>query len=281
MRIIGAVNDPECVALLQWALPQLGLRWKGFKNVRRQVVRRVAARAAELGVDAHGYRERLARDPEERRVLDALCFVTISRFYRDRQVYDELRTKVLPALATAALARGERVFRIWSAGCASGEEPYTVAMVWHLELAARFPDLALDIIATDTNDEVLARARRGAYDASSLVELPAEWRDEAFVRIGDTFVLADRMRAGVSFVRADIREWRPAPPVHAILCRNLAFTYFDEPAQRSFVERAREVLVPDGVIVIGGHEKPPEGFRRYSRSFFAAGIAGPATAPKS
>jgi len=257
------MTDPECVALLQWALPLLGLRWKGFKNVRRQVCRRVSARAAELGLDAAAYRERLARDHDELRVLDALCFVTISRFYRDRRIYDTLRASGLPALAASAVERGERVFRIWSAGCASGEEPYTLAMIWHLELAPRFPDLVLDLVATDTNDEVLERARRGAYESSSLIELPQALRDAGFERRGDAFVVDDRMRVGLSFVRADIRVWSPPAPVHAIFCRNLAFTYFDEVAQRAFVERARKVLAPDGVIVVGAHEKlPPTSDRR-------------------
>src|SRR5262245_29735844 len=101
------MTDRECVELLQWALPRLGLRWRGFKNLRRQVCRRISARAAELGIsDAASYRRRLEEDPDELQKLDALCFVTISRFYRDHRIFDALRHTLLPKLAEAACARG-------------------------------------------------------------------------------------------------------------------------------------------------------------------------------
>src|ERR1700754_555065 len=110
------MNDRECVELLQWALPRLGLRWRGFKNLRRQVCRRVQTHCSELGLDVAAYRRRLEQDPEELLALDALCFVTISRFYRDHRIFDALRGRLLPMLAEAAIARGEHVLRAWSAG---------------------------------------------------------------------------------------------------------------------------------------------------------------------
>src|SRR4051794_28712317 len=116
------MDDRECVALLQWALPLLGLRWLGFKNVRRQVCRRVTAHIAALGLDQASYRRLLEVDPAERRALDALCYVTISRFYRDRQLFDALRERLMPALAEIARSSERRVLSVWSAGCASGEE---------------------------------------------------------------------------------------------------------------------------------------------------------------
>jgi len=254
------MNDRDCVELLQWALPRLGLRWRGFKGLRRQVCRRMNARADELGLhDAAAYRQRLEDDPEELRVLDSLCFVTISRFYRDRNVFEALRSTLLPEIAEAAIARGERVLRAWSAGCASGEEPYTLAIVWRVALAPRFPSLALEILATDFDETVLARAARGCYEPSSLRELPEDLRAAAFERSGDLACIRATFREGIVFEHRDVRRFVPAEPQHVVFCRNVAFTYFDEATQRDFAERVAARLVPGGLLVLGGHETLPEG----------------------
>src|SRR5919197_810463 len=117
-----AVPDPDCVDFLRWALPRIGLRWEGFRKVRRQVCRRVGRRIAELGLgDLDAYRAYLREHPDEWAKLERLTPITISRFYRDRAVFEALEHAVIPAL-------GEEP-RIWSAGCASGEEAYTLALI--------------------------------------------------------------------------------------------------------------------------------------------------------
>ncbi len=125
------VKDTDCVGFLQWALPRLELRWSGFRRVRRQVCKRLARRLRVLGLDdLSAYQAVLGQDPEEWRRLDQLCRISISRFYRDREVWRRLETELLPTLARQATARGIRRLRIWSAGCASGEEPYSMALMW-------------------------------------------------------------------------------------------------------------------------------------------------------
>src|SRR4051794_28487328 len=156
--------DP-CVAFLQWALPRLGLRWAGFRRVRRQVCRRIRRRAAELGLPSlDAYRDHLEAHPAEWDVLRSLTPVTISRFGRDRAVFGALAADVLPALGRAAHAAGRDRLRAWSAACASGEEAYTLAML----------RADVDVLATDVHPPVLARARAGRYDASSVGELAPE-----------------------------------------------------------------------------------------------------------
>jgi chemotaxis protein methyltransferase CheR len=252
--------DPACVSFLQWALPRLGLRWVGFSNVRGQVCKRLARRARELGLPTlAAYRTYLEANAEEWSTLAALCRVTISRFYRDRGVFDRLCGELLPATLAAARTRGERSVRAWSAGCASGEEPYTVAMAWTYELAPRFPELSLSILATDIDDDVLTRARTGCYEASSLREVPAAWRDAAFLRSEETSCVRDELKALVEFRRENIRETLPDGPFHLVLCRNLAFTYFDEPTQRLVAAGLVSRLAPGGLLVVGSHERVPFG----------------------
>src|SRR3981081_3243192 len=129
------MNDSQCVAFLQWALPRLGMRWEGFRKVRRQVCERLSRRLAELELrDLAAYRAHLGQHPEEWTVLDALTHITISRFNRDRRVFAFVQREVLPALATGAISRSSDTVQVWSAGCASGEEAYTLAIMWQLEL---------------------------------------------------------------------------------------------------------------------------------------------------
>jgi chemotaxis protein methyltransferase CheR len=223
----------DCVAFLQWALPRLGRRWAGYRKVRRQVCRRVRQRLETLGLDGYEvYRERLEADPGEWAVLDRLMNVTISRFNRDRGVFEFLRDEVLrPGV------------RVWSAGCASGEEPYTLALLCD----------GLDILATDVDPAMLRRAEAARYPASSLRELPNR---DAFV----DGVLDERYRH-VTFALHDVRDDPPAGPFDLVLCRNLAFTYFDDATQREILQRIASVT---STLAIGAHEALPEGQRLFA-----------------
>jgi chemotaxis protein methyltransferase CheR len=253
------VKDADCVALLQWALPRLGLRWAGFRKVRRRACKRVSRRMRELGLaDARAYRERLEADPAERRALAALCAIPISRFYRDREVFDGLGAEVLPALA-----RGARRLECWSAGCASGEEPYTLALQWRLALAPRFPGVAFRVLGTDIDARLLERARAACYGAGSLRELPADWRARACERRGRLWCLREEFRERVELAQQDLLAELPAREFDLVLCRNLAFTYFDADGARRALERIADRLRPGGALVIGMHEQlpaPAEGF---------------------
>jgi chemotaxis protein methyltransferase CheR len=263
------VNDTECVRFLQWALPRLGLRWRGFRRVRGQVCKRIGRRMHALGMtESAAYVTRLGADAAEWRVLDGLCTVSISRFYRDRAVFDGLGDNVLPALAAQATTRPDSMIRCWSAGCASGEEPYTLTLIWNQCVRARFPRAALAVLATDIDAHLLERARVACYSRSSLRELPQPWIDAAFVRQDDKYCVRDRWRSSIEFRQQDIRTdlpSRPAPsdlmsrarvegPFDLVLCRNVAFTYFDAPAQRRIVSRLAEEMSADGFLVVGRHE---------------------------
>ena len=180
------MKDNDCVQFLQWALSQLHMRWQGFRKVRRQVCKRIQRRLDELELGTErDYRAYLQAHPEEWQMLDRLCRVTISRFYRDKQVFAFLARAVLPELARGSLARGERTVTLWSAGCGSGEEPYTLALLWELALKSSFPELEVRILATDSDPNMIRRAQEARYSASSLQDLPTAWRGVAFVEVGD------------------------------------------------------------------------------------------------
>ncbi len=205
------------------------------------------------------YRDYLERHPEEWGVVDGLCPITISCFYRDKAVFDALTARVLPELACSAVARGTHTLQVLSLGCASGEEPYTLMLAWHLGVAPAFPGTELHIIASDVLEDVLERARIACYSESSLKLLPASWRDAAFVRSEGRYCLKSEFRREIAFVRQDVRTGLPDGMFDLILCRNLAFTYFDEPSRREILERLLAHLLYDGALVIGRRETLPPG----------------------
>ena len=257
-NLVSIMTDADYVRFIKAYLPQLGLRWQGFRKVRRQVIRRLKRRLRELGLqDLSAYTAYIERYPEEWVVLDACCWITVSRFYRDPDVFDVLRNNVLPSLAQVVSVEQQRELRCWSVGCASGEEVYTLKMIWERCLSSQFPELRLRIMATDADPHMLERARRGWYTLGSLKTLPSQWRTWGFDRCCGGYVVRQALREGISFVEQDIRTNHPEGQFHLILCRNLVFTYFVEPVQREVLEQITEHLVPGGILVVGKHESLP------------------------
>lgn len=255
------LSDRECAALLAWAAPRLGLNDLGFSRVREQVRKRIARRIQELGLpDAAVYRSRLSGDPGEWEILDSLCRVTISRFWRDAPAFDHLTGTTIPALARRARERGAASLKVWSAACASGEEPYSIALAWHVRLAARFPDLSLDLIASDASAHLLDRAARAEYPASIFRELPSDLRAPLELPSSSRALVTvpARFRHGVRFAQVDIRASAPPGPFDLILCRNLVFTYFDAPLQARLLAELHALLVPHGALMIGKREALPD-----------------------
>ena len=254
------MKDQDCTQFLQWSLPQLRMRWQGFRKVRGQVCKRIDRRLRELGqADTAAYRSYLENNKEEWTVLDSLCRVTISRFYRDREVFRFIEHEVLVKLSEAATARGESELRCWSIGCASGEEPYTLAILWDLGAGRKFQALKLTILATDADRGMIERAEEGCYSSGSLAELPPIWKIRPFDQRDGSYCIKAEQRDKVTFLAQDIRTNAPEGPFHLILCRNVAFTYFDPRLQRDILLRLIEKLVPGGALVIGAHEALPVG----------------------
>lgn len=252
------MKDRDCIEFLQSSLPRLRMRWQGFRKVRGQVCKRIDRRMRELGLaDIAAYRTFLENSTDEWAELDALCRVTISRFYRDREVFRFLEEVVLVKMSEDAIARGEKGLRCWCIGCASGEEPYTLAVLWGQGTGRHFPSLKIRIMATDADRAMIERAQEGCYASSSLADLPLEWTDRAFARRGELYCIKDEERKSVSFLVQDIRRAVPKEMFHLIFCRNLAFTYFDEELQQEILARLRDKLNARGVLVVGSHERLP------------------------
>lgn len=253
------MRDAECVTFLQWALPRMGFCWTGYRKVRRQVCKRIGRRLRELELeDLQRYRRFLAAHAEEWQVLEGLCRITISRFGRDRGVFRTIMAEVLPRLARRVQANGQQQVKIWSAGCGAGEEPYALTILREDHDDPSLAGVCLDILATDADEHQLRRARAAVYPISSLRELSSAARGRAFEQIGaNSFHLRERYRENVELRRQDLRHGVPEGSFHLILCRNLAFTYFDLEHQCQTLAVLEGRLIEGGYLVVGSHEKPP------------------------
>lgn len=258
----------NCTAFLKWALPRLGKQWDGYCKVTGQVRSRLTDRLHELGLRSLGaYRDYLSEHPEEWTRLDAMCRITVSRFYRDRGVFEQLRNEVLPALAREHVARGASLLHAWSAGAASGEEPYTLRILWRHALHDHYEGLPLHVTATEVQPHMLRRARRACYPRGTLKHLPDAWIDRAFVYDAardegphaEPYVLRPIYRRRFTWRLENLRATMPDGPFALILCRNLVFTYFVPTLQCWCLDRLLRRLRPGGVLILGKHETLPEG----------------------
>ena len=254
------MRDVEGVQFLQWCLPRLQLCWPSYRKVRRQVYRRIQRRLQSLDLPSlTDYRTYLEAHPEEWTVLDSCCWIPISRFYRDKSLFLFLEQEVMPHLAQQISANGGGILRCWSLGCASGEEPYSLSLLWKLKLQARFPTVRLVILATDIDDQAIARAQQGCYPPSSLKDLPESWGGQAFDHTAEGFRIKPEYQEPVTFLVQDIRRAVPEETFHLILCRYLAFTYFDAALQSNTLRQLVERMQIGGALVIGNGETLPEG----------------------
>jgi len=207
----------------------------------------------------------LPDESAEWRRLAAHLTVGETYFFRDPASFEALEQKVLPSRIATRRAEGTLRLRVWSAGCATGEEPYSLAILLD-RLLPDCPDWALTILATDINVEALEKARRGHYREWSFRETPQWIRDRYFHRRGgETFELDARIRGMLTFAPLNLAE--EAYPsvvtntsaVDLILCRNVLM-YFTREAQRETVVRLRRALVTGGWLVVSPSEASAELF---------------------
>jgi chemotaxis protein methyltransferase CheR len=209
------------------------------------------------------YRDYIAHHPAEWNAVAAACHIPISRFCRDRAVFDCLGSDVLPEIARHASAEGRNLVRAWSIGCASGEEPYSLSILWHLGPARAFPGIALEVLATDAAPHLIERARNGCYSRGSLREVPKDWVETAFCRKDGLHCVRSAFRQGVSFLDADLDGPLPKGPFDLVLCRNVILTYFALERRKPALRRISSVMPDGGYLVVGRKERLPESIKEF------------------
>jgi len=238
---------------LREVAPSLGLQWRPFK--RRGIKRKVEQRIAQSGLlNLEEYLLKIRKDPEELSVLSKILTVTISRFFRDREVFNAIETSLVPAIIQN---RDKDDFKIWSIGCASGEEPYSLAILWKERFEKSWPQIRLSILATDIDESLLERAKKGICKKSSLKEVPEDILRNYFKMENGFYILDQAVEKCIEFKSHDIIHEEPFLGMDMVLCRNLAFTYFSKESQVSVLKKIAGSLREKGFLVIGKDESLP------------------------
>lgn len=212
--------------------------------------RRIAVRMRARGVASYdAYRALLDRDPVEYDALVDALTINVTNLYRDAGAWEMVASQVIPALWALDLPR----LTVWSAGCSSGEELYTLAALFHrhAERTQTAPKLRkLRIIGSDIDRGSLDAARAGAYAVEAFREMPAPLRDRYFSREAPHRAV-DELRALVEVERRDLLlDPPPATAIQFITCRNVVI-YFDRPSQVPLMTKFRDALAPGGFLLLG------------------------------
>ena len=198
----------------------------------------------------------LRASPDERlaaATAEALA-VTDTAFFRDGAAFDRLRAQVLPALAGPS---GERVVQVWSAGCSTGQEAYSLAML----AEAHDPPLRMDIVATDLSERVLEKAHSGLYTQFEVQRgLPIRLLLKHFEKAGEMWAITPRLRSAIRWRRLNlIEERRSRRQFDLILCRNVV-SYFEPDVREKVLAQFLPALSPGGYLMLGAGEPGPPGF---------------------
>ncbi|MDB4907515.1 MAG: methyltransferase, CheR-type, SAM-binding domain, C-terminal [Gemmatimonadetes bacterium] len=251
-------QDVEFEALTQKIARERGFGCASYKE--KCLRRRIAVRMRARGVHRYSdYALLLDGDAVEyEKLLDALT-INVTRLFRNWDVYEAVRTLVLPALWEMDAPE----LRVWSAGCSSGEEPYSLAVLMHRDAMERGISSRLArvrVLGTDIDRLSLAAAEKGEFEEGDFADTPAELRRDYF-SAAPPFRVSDAPRRLVRFEQRDLlREEAPAGPHHLVVCRNVLI-YFDRPTQERLFAKFHEALLPGGFLVLGKVETLLGGIR--------------------
>ncbi len=248
----GDAHDDELEELLEFIRDERGFDFTGYK--RASIGRRARRRARELGIRSLSeYRDVLEADVDEFTALFNTILINLTGFFRDPAAWRYLETEIIPQVISRH--DGDEPIRLWSAGCATGEEPYTLAMIVANRLGIDETARRVKIYATDVDLEALAQARAAVYSEKSVHDVPEELRSTYFERdIHDRgWVVTPTLRRTVVFGRLDLTRDPPISRVDLVACRN-TLMYLNSETQEFVIPRLQYALGGDGFLFLGRAE---------------------------
>jgi two-component system CheB/CheR fusion protein len=242
--------DDSFESLLRYMRDSRGFDFTGYK--RASLMRRVQHRMDKAGQRSYDeYLDTLQASTDEFSALFNTILINVTTFFRDPEAWDYVRTDIIPGLLAS---RGPTdPIRLWSAGCASGQEPYSLAMLFAEELGLDTYRQRVKIYATDVDEEALTQARAAVYDAKAVESVPAELRERYFDRNNGNYIVNKDLRRAVIFGRNDLVKDAPISRVDLLSCRN-TLMYMNGDTQRNVLNRLHFALTPRGVLFLGHAE---------------------------
>jgi two-component system, chemotaxis family, CheB/CheR fusion protein len=242
--------DRGLEVLLDYLRRSRGFDFTGYK--RTSLSRRIDKRMQEVGADGYlSYLDHLEVDPEEFTRLFNTILLNVTGFFRDPPAWECLGAEILPKLV--AVKAEDDPIRIWSAGCASGEEAYTLAMVTAETLGLEAVRERVKIYATDVDEEALTQARQACYTAKQVEGVPPELLERYFERNGDGYVVSKDLRRSVIFGRHDLIQDAPISRIDLLVCRN-TLMYLNSETQAHVLARFSFALREGGYLLLGKAE---------------------------
>jgi two-component system CheB/CheR fusion protein len=237
-------------AVLSYLKEARGFDFTGYK--RTSLARRVRRRMSQVGIDDYGdYLDHLLVNADEFGALFNTILINVTSFFRDPDAWDYLREEIVPMIL-AERSPADPV-RIWSAGCASGEEAYSLSMVFAEALGVEQFRKRVKIYATDVDDEALVQARQAVYPESAMENVPADLAARYFDRQGTQFSFRKDLRRSVIFGRNDLVQDAPISRIDLLVCRN-TLMYFNAETQTKILGRLHFALGVRGLLFLGKAE---------------------------
>ncbi|HEX9101884.1 MAG TPA: chemotaxis protein CheB, partial [Polyangia bacterium] len=233
---------------------QYGIDFAHYKpsTVTRRIERRLALTNQ---LDLASYAKVLAADPEQLNVLYKDLLIGVTRFFRDPEAFDCLQQKVVPAILSRVAPNEE--IRVWCAACATGEEIYSLAILFHEQLESAGRPLNLRLFATDVHRSSLDIASAGLYDEEAIADVTPARRQRYFVKDGNRYRVSKELRQLVVFAQHNLISDAPFTRVDLITCRNLLI-YFQPMVQRKVLSLLHFGLKTGGALLLGPSETPGE-----------------------
>ncbi len=244
------VRDPAFESLLAFIRDERGFDFTGYK--RPSLQRRIGKRMKDVRIDGYDdYQELLAADPDEFAGLFDTILINVTSFFRDEVAWNFLRDDILPRLLEQK-PKGEAI-RVWSTGCATGEEAYTLAMVLAEALGPEAVKKRVKVYATDVDEDALAHGRHAKYDGKTVESVPEPLREKYFEHQNAAFVFRGDLRRAVIFGRHDLIRDPPISRIDLLVSRN-TLMYFDAETQAHILRSFHFSLRPYGVLFLGRAE---------------------------
>ncbi|HEX2738958.1 MAG TPA: CheR family methyltransferase, partial [Rubrobacter sp.] len=238
-------------ALLEEVRERNGIDFSGYKTptIMRRLQRRIVATDS---ASIEGYADYVREHPEEFQHLVSSFLITVTEFFRDAELFEIIKDETVPQLIEEARNQGNQL-RFWSAGCATGEEAYSLAILVAEALGDELGRFNVRIFATDLDEEAIAFARNGIYAHSALANTPEALIDRYFVKENGNYQVNKLVRSMVIYGQHDLGKRSPFPRIDMVLCRNVLI-YFTSDLQKRALQLFAYSLRNDGRLVLGKAE---------------------------
>ncbi|WP_406589810.1 CheR family methyltransferase [Bacillus atrophaeus] len=233
---------------------QTGIDFSMYKknSVSRRIERRMNLLDEQM-LSLDEYNRYVMKHPEELQLLFNDLLIGVTHFFRDKESFDTLRKHFVPAIVENNIKKGRKSCRVWVAGCSTGEEAYSVAMVFCEEIEKRKAAIDLQIFATDINKSSIQKASKGTYTEQAVSPVPPEWLVKYFEKKGPNYVVKKRLREHVVFAPHNVIKDSPFVDLDFISCRNVMI-YFQQEFQEKVLSLFYFALREEGYLMLGPSE---------------------------